>query len=154
MLDRLFHIAVNVTDLDRSVEFYQRLGFQVLADRKVDNPKLAEAFAVPSSECRFVHLRLGDDETATVLDAVEWFDPATADGAGTPAQNQRGITRFAVLTDDTDTVYRELSAAGAEFVTTPTTVMTPEGGWRVCLVKDPDGVVIQITELVPPSADE
>lgn len=154
MLDRLFHIAVNVKDLDRSVEFYRRLGFQILADRTVTNPRLAEAFAVPSSECRFVHLRLGDDETATVLDVVEWFDPATADGPGTPTQNQRGITRFAVLTEDTDRVYRELSEAGVEFVTKPTTVMTPEGGWRVCLVKDPDGVVIQITQLVPASAGE
>ena len=154
MLDRLFHIAVNVKDLDRSVEFYRRLGFQILADRKVSNPRLAEAFAVPSGECRFVHLRLGDDETATVLDVVEWFDPATADGPGTPGQSQQGITRFAVLTEDTDRVCRELRQAGVEFVTEPTTVMTPEGGWRVCLVKDPDGVVIQITQLVPASADE
>jgi N-methylhydantoinase A len=41
-----------------------------------------------------------------------------------------------------------LKADGADFVTEPTTVMTPEGGWRVCLVKDPDGVVVQVTELV------
>ena len=151
MLTRLFHIAINARDLDRSVAFYQRLGFGVLADRTVDNPKLAEAFAVPSPKCRFVHLRLGDDEQATVLDIVEWF-PETAGGAGTPAQNARGLTRFAVLTDDTDKVYEELKAAGAEFVTTPTTVLTPQGGWRVCLVKDPDGVVVQVTELVPAPA--
>lgn len=152
MLTRLFHIAINARDLDRSAGFYQRLGFQVLADRTVDNPQLSEAFAVPSSKCRFVHLRLGDDEQATVLDIVEWFGPGTADGAGTPAQNQRGLTRFAVLTGDTDKVYEELHAAGAEFITAPTTVMTPQGGWRVCLVKDPDGVVVQITQLVPPPA--
>ena len=30
MLNRLFHIAINSTDLDRSVAFYQRLGFQAL----------------------------------------------------------------------------------------------------------------------------
>lgn len=152
VLTRLFHIAINASDLGRSVEFYQRLGFGVLADRTVDNPKLSEAFAVPSSKCRFVHLRLGDDEQATVLDIVEWFGPGTADGAGTPAQNQRGLTRFAVLTDDTDKVYAELKEAGAEFITTPTTVLTPQGGWRVCLVKDPDGVVVQITQLVPAAA--
>ena len=151
MLTRLFHIAINAKDLERSVEFYQRLGFSVLADRTVDNPMLSQAFAVPSQKCRFVHLRLGDDEQATVLDIVEWF-PATADGAGAPAQNERGLTRFAVLTDDTDKVYAELKAAGAEFVTTPATVLTEQGGWRVCLVKDPDGVVVQITQLVPPPA--
>lgn len=152
MLTRLFHIAINAKDLGRSVEFYQRLGFSVLADRTVDNPELSVAFAVPSQKCRFVHLRLGDDEQATVLDIVEWFGPGTADGAGTPMQNARGLTRFAVLTDDTDKVHEELKSAGAEFITTPTTVLTPQGGWRVCLVKDPDGVVVQITQLIPPPA--
>lgn len=149
MLSRVFHIAVNVTNLDRSVEFYRKLGFQVLADRTVDNPMLSQAFAVPSSKCRFVHLRLGDDEQATLLDVVEWFNPTTAEGPGTPPQNQTGITRFAVLTDDTDKVYSELTEAGFSFLTTPTTVLTPQGGWRVALAKDPDGIVIQITELVP-----
>jgi catechol 2,3-dioxygenase-like lactoylglutathione lyase family enzyme len=152
VLTRLFHIAINAKDLGRSVEFYQRLGFTVLSERTVGNPKLSEAFAVPSRECRFVHLRLGGDEQATVLDIVEWFSPATADGAGTPAQNARGLTRFAVLTDDTDKVYEQLKEAGAEFITTPTTVMTPQGGWRVCLVTDPDGVVVQITQLMPAPA--
>lgn len=149
MLNRVFHIAINVRDLDRSLEFYQRLGFTLVADRTVDNPMLAEAFAVPSAKCRFVHLRLGDDEQATLLDVVEWFGPETADGPGAPPQNQQGITRFAVLTDDTDAVYRELTAAGFGFLTSPTTVMTPQGGWRVALAVDPDGVVVQITELVP-----
>jgi hypothetical protein len=107
------------------------------------------AFAVPSGNLRFVHLRLGDDPEAMLLDIVQWFDPDTADSPGTPPQHQQGLTRFAVLTDDTDGVYRKLSEAGTEFLTTPTTVMTPEGGWKVALALDPDGVVAQITELVP-----
>ena len=99
MLNRLFHIAINSTDLERSVAFYKRLGFQVMAEREVHNEQVKKAFAV--------------------------------------------------LTDDTDVVYRELAADGVSFLTEPTTVMTPEGGWKVCLALDPDGVVVQITELVP-----
>ena len=148
MLKRLFHLAINSTDLDRSVAFYKRLGFEELQDRTVTNPQLREAFAVPCEQCRFVHLRLGGEE-ATLLDIVEWGAPGTAPGETTPAQNAHGLTRFAVLADSTDEVYERLQADGAEFVTRPTTVMTPEGGWRVCLVKDPDGIVVQITELVP-----
>ena len=153
MLNRLFHIAINSTDLERSVAFYRRLGFQVMADREVHNDQVKAAFAVPTGDLRFVHLKLGDAEEATLLDIVEWGPPAregTADGDGTPlAQHQRGITRFAVLTDDTDAVYRTLAADGVSFLTEPTTVMTPDGGWKVCLALDPDGVVVQITELVP-----
>jgi catechol 2,3-dioxygenase-like lactoylglutathione lyase family enzyme len=151
LLNRLFHIAINSTDLDRSVEFYRTLGFTILADRTVHNEQVKAAFAVPSADLRFVHLRLGDDEQATLLDIVQWENPGTADLGGEPVlQHQRGITRFSVLTDDTDRVYEELSQAGVEFVTKPTTVMTPEGGWKVCLLRDPDGVVVQVTELLAP----
>jgi len=149
MLNRLFHIAINSTDLERSVAFYQRLGFQVLADREVHNPQVKAAFAVPSGDLRFVHLRLGDAEDATLLDIVQWGGDGTADADPTMPQHQRGITRFAVLTDDTDAVHRELAADGVPFLTEPTTVMTPQGGWKICLALDPDGVVVQITELVP-----
>lgn len=151
MLERLFHIAINSTDLDKSVAFYKNLGFNVVADRTVNNEKVKQAFAVPSSDLRFVHLRLGDDENATLLDIVQWFDPGTADATGKPPQHQRGMTRFSVLTDDTQAVHDELRDSGADILTEPTTVMTPEGGWKVCLVADPDGVVVQITELVPAS---
>lgn len=152
MLSRIFHIAINSKDLDRSLAFYQRLGFHIVADRTVENPAVREAFAVPSADLRFIHTRLGDDENAVLLDIVEWRKPCTADGPGTPAQNQQGLTRFAVLTDDTDSTYRHLLDAGIEFLTKPTTVMTPEGGWKVALVVDPDGVVVQITELLPATA--
>lgn len=150
MLNRLFHIAINSTDLERSLAFYRKLGFQVLQDRTVKNDRVKEAFAVPSGDLRFVHLRLGDDENATILDIVEWFDPATLDTGAEPVQqHQRGLTRFSVLTDDTQAVYDALSKDGVEFLTKPTSVMTPEGGWKICLVKDPDGVVVQVTELLP-----
>lgn len=154
MLNRLFHVAINSTDLDRSLAFYQRLGFSVLADRSVNNDLVKTAFQVPTGDFRFAHLRLGADEQATVLDIVEWYRPPTAaTGAGPTSQHQQGLTRFSVLTDDTEQVYRELSAEGVEFLTKPETVMTPEGGWKVCLLCDPDGVVVQVTQLLPPPSE-
>jgi catechol 2,3-dioxygenase-like lactoylglutathione lyase family enzyme len=150
MLNRLFHIAINSTDLDRSLAFYRRLGFTVLSDRKVDNDLVKTAFLVPTGDFRFAHLRLGEDEQATVLDIVEWYHPATQPVGTAPlSQHQQGLTRFSVLTEDTQRVYDELSAEGVEFLTEPASVMTPEGGWKVCLVQDPDGVVVQVTQLLP-----
>ena len=52
MLSRLFHIAVNATDLDRTVDFYTKLGFTQLQDRTVRNEAVRSAFAVPSATSR------------------------------------------------------------------------------------------------------
>lgn len=146
---RLFHIAINSTDLDRSLAFYQKLGFKMIADRTVDNPAVAKAFNVDSHDLRFLHLRLGDSEDATLLDIVQWHKPDTLPADPVASQMQRGITRFAVLAENTDEVFEEVKAAGAKVITEPTTVLTPQGGWRVSLVQDPDGVVVQITQLLP-----
>lgn len=150
-LTKFFHVAINSTDLDKSLEFYQKLGFTVVQDRTVDNPNLAKAFGVDGHRCRFAHLRLGDNPDAALLDIVEWYEPKTV-GEAVKLQNQRGISRFAVLADDTDATYEELKAQGVPFITSPYEVMTPQGGWKVCLAEDPDGVVIQIVELRPPPA--
>jgi catechol 2,3-dioxygenase-like lactoylglutathione lyase family enzyme len=153
VLDRIFHLAVNATNLERSVAFYRKLGFTEVSEREVHNPQVKAAFAVPSGDLRFVHLRLGESEDATLLDVVQWYDPPTEAGDGKPvAQHRQGLTRFAVLTQDTQQVYEKLRADDVEFLTEPTTVMTPNGGWKVCLAVDPDGVVVQITELVPAAA--
>ena len=149
---RLFHVAINSTDLDRSLDFYQRLGFRALSDRTVNNPNVMRAFNVKSHDLRFVHLRLGDSEEATLLDIVQWFKPDTEPAPPVASQMQRGLTRFAVLTDNTDEVYHDMKAAGEKLLTEPTTVMTPQGGWRICLVQDPDGVVVQVTQLLPAEA--
>jgi catechol 2,3-dioxygenase-like lactoylglutathione lyase family enzyme len=150
MLERIFHLAVNATDLERSVAFYVKLGFTAVSEREVHNDQVKAAFAVPSGDLRFVHLRLGDSADATLLDVVQWYDPETLRTDGRPLQqHQQGLTRFAVLTPDAQLMYDQLSADGVEFLTKPTTVMTPDGGWKVCLALDPDGVVVQITELVP-----
>ncbi|MEO7126618.1 MAG: VOC family protein [Nakamurella sp.] len=152
-ISRLFHIAINTKDLTRSIEFYQKLGFTLLVDREVQNDVVKTAFLVPTGYFRMAHMRIGDNEQATVLDMVQWYDPPTEDSAETPvSQHRQGLTRFSVLTDDTQHVYDELSAQGVEFLTKPQSVQTSEGGWKVCLIKDPDNVVVQVTELLPPKS--
>jgi catechol 2,3-dioxygenase-like lactoylglutathione lyase family enzyme len=149
-IHKLFHVAINSTDLDRSVTFYKRLGFTLIGDRSVSNPHLLKAFAVESCDLRFVHMRLGESDEATLLDIVQWFNPDTYPAEPVRSQMQRGLTRFAVLTDDTDATYRELKEVGVTMLTEPHTMMTPQGGWRICLIEDPDGVVVQITQLMAP----
>jgi catechol 2,3-dioxygenase-like lactoylglutathione lyase family enzyme len=154
-ISRLFHVAINTKYLDQSIGFYQKLGFTLLVDREVRNDVVMSAFMVPTGYFRMAHMRVGSDEQATVLDMVQWYDPATEETSDGPvSQHRQGLTRFSVLTDDTQRVYDELSAQGVEFLTTPHSVETPQGGWKVCLIKDPDDVVVQVTQLLPPKTQD
>ena len=71
---RIFHFALNVSDMDRSVEYYKGLGFKVRQDFVLDEETTAaacEAFGSKPHRHRGVWLQLGDDPRATVLDLAK-----------------------------------------------------------------------------------
>jgi glyoxylase I family protein len=48
VIESIFHINVNCTNLDRSLDFYKTLGFTVIRDlNEVGSEKLRRGFAYP-----------------------------------------------------------------------------------------------------------
>ncbi len=146
--NQLSFIAVNCSDLDRSLEFYvDVLGFR-LGARFAPGPSDGAA------------LRLGDDvewEMAYIddprgtgsfaLDLVEWKRPRS-DGPPYPSANHVGIYRMAFMTDDIDRDYDALRTAGVECVT-PAAHLTMGPGipdLRALLFPDPDGTMLELIE--------
>ena len=60
MARRIFHINVNVTDMERSVAFYKQFGFREDRGAETEAPGLASAFATRSGRIRWTHLLLGE----------------------------------------------------------------------------------------------
>ena len=66
MVKGIFHLNVNVTDFERSLEFYKRLGFKVVRDLGEGGNKYLErglGFQRPVS--RAALLMIGEDKHAT-----------------------------------------------------------------------------------------
>jgi glyoxylase I family protein len=61
MIESIFHINVNVTNFERSLEFYKLLGFKIINDLKeVGHAKLDEGLRMQNGRGRAVLMILGD----------------------------------------------------------------------------------------------
>src|SRR4030095_10403552 len=76
--ESIFHCTVNATNFERSLAFYQTLGFQLLRDnRDVVWPDfVAGNFGMKRAQGRGALLALGTGPEHTRLDLIEWLEPA------------------------------------------------------------------------------
>src|ERR1700723_241215 len=75
MLQRLFHVNICVTNMERSIRFYQDLGFSKVNDFTLDDSSVGDALGLKAKKLRGVFMRLGDDPSSPVLDLVQFIDP-------------------------------------------------------------------------------
>jgi uncharacterized protein GlcG (DUF336 family)/catechol 2,3-dioxygenase-like lactoylglutathione lyase family enzyme len=144
-INRIFHCNVNCTDLNKSLAFYQMLGFQVVANftEGMSSEAMAEAFGMPYAYLRGVHLRLGDEQTATRIDLVEFQNPKTQ-GQPYPYLYHTGIARICLHTEDIEYVYQKLKAKDVHFLSEPKAL--PGTDATIVCFTDPDGNVLELIE--------
>jgi lactoylglutathione lyase len=121
----LVHTCYRITDIDRSVAFYEALGFKEV--RRV--PIREEAINV------FMNLPEDGDEPRLELTynfGVDSYELGTAYG------------HIAITTPDLDSTLDRLGEQGIEPEKPPYTIR--EGGNRICFVRDPDSYRIEIIE--------
>ena len=146
--NRLFHVNMNVTDLERSIRFYDIFGFEVIFRTVQDEEtgrKSAEAFGRPDNEAEYALVRIGDNLASACIDLVEWRTHPTH-GKPYASANHAGIYRILVHVDDPDAILAALEAAGYPLMgpvlrTQPFPGKTPT---TMFCVQDPDGVVVEI----------
>ncbi len=144
----LFHFVLNVSNLERSLEFYQRLGFRVLRDNRdvVWPPMVAENFGMRVAQGRGALLGLGESADHTRLDLIEWLEPRW-EGLAKPAAGHDVIPRVVALrTRNVRAAYAELCAEGVEFIGPPRDPDPRVGIESVVCCRDPDGTVVELIE--------
>ncbi|MFT4564689.1 MAG: catechol 2,3-dioxygenase-like lactoylglutathione lyase family enzyme [Gammaproteobacteria bacterium] len=146
LLGRFFHVNICVRDMERSIRFYERLGFNKVNDFMLGGgePSIGAALGVEVKQLRGVFMRLGSESNAPMIDLVQFVDPPP-EGEPYPSLNNVGICRIAFLVDDIDAVYRELQAQDVEFVRPLQKLEGPKGSKiGVVCFKDPDGTVLEL----------
>ncbi len=122
----LIHTCYRITEVDRSVAFYEALGFE----EKGRLPIRDEAINV--------FMGLPDDGDEPRLELT--FNK----GQTEPYELGTGYGHIAITTSDLDGTLARLADQGIEPERAPYTVR--DGGPRLCFVRDPDGYRIEVLE--------
>jgi glyoxylase I family protein len=144
----LLHINLNVSDIDRSIGFYEALGFVVLGRNDAEwSPETGDVLGVPGAQGRACIMSLkGDIARTTKLDLLEWKHPLSP-SRPRPEANDPGAPRIALRVRNVEAAYRELSSAGVEFVSEPAGAAPALGIANVVCCRDPDGFLVEFVEL-------
>lgn len=158
MILGVIHVNINCTDIERSVAFYQKLGFQVAHVFGDDEPKsesdetldpdgdLAEGMTGPGgTRTRGCVLSLGDDPRSTTkLELIQYVDPPVV---GVPPKGLRdsGVSRIALRTKNLLAFVEKLRSLGIDFIMEPQEIDIV-GAHRFVLFRDPDGVLLELIE--------
>lgn len=150
MFERVFHLNIVVSDLDRAIDFYcGTLGMTAQEGHpfETEGQDLVDGFGMTQFDrvkIRGAFLRWGDDPDATCIDIVEFLEPKSSAGPY-PTVFNLGICRTALkVAGDFDEVYKKLSDQGIKFVSEPVVTTLSGKSVRWCCFPDPDGTMLEI----------
>lgn len=149
MIESIFHVNINCTNFERSLEFYKTLGFKVIRDLGEGAMKRINVGLrmPPEAVGRAVLMILGDNPRSTRIDLIQWKGPNT-EGRAYPHLWHAGMCRIALRTRTLKKDYDDLKAKGIEFWTEPIMFTLKDGkeeGFVCC--SDPDGTVIELIQV-------
>ncbi len=119
----LIHTCYRIGEIDRSVAFYEALGFEEVGRLPIREEAINVFMGLPGDGARL---------ELTYNFGVDSYELGT------------GYNHIAVTVDDFDQVLPRLAEQGIEPEKPPYTVR--DGGSRLCFVRDPDGYRIELIE--------
>ena len=120
-MPELIHTCYRIGDIDRSVAFYEALGFEELRRMPIRDEAINVFMGLPDDGARL---------ELTYNPGVDGYELGT------------GYNHIAITTSDLDATLADLAEQGIEPERPPYTVS--EGGSRLCFVRDPDDYRIEI----------
>jgi lactoylglutathione lyase len=122
-MGQLLHTCYRIGDIDRSVAFYEALGFEEIRRMPIRDEAINVFMGLPGDGARL---------ELTYNHGVDSYELGT------------GYNHIAITAADLDATLAKLSDQGIEPERPPYSVR--EGGSRLCFVRDPDGYRIEIIE--------
>jgi lactoylglutathione lyase len=123
-MSELIHTCYRIQEIDRSVDFYEKLGFEEVGRIPIREEAINVFMGLPGDGAR-LELTWNKDQ----------------DG---PYEIGTGYGHIAVTVDDLDGTLAKLAEKGIEPERPPYTVR--DGGNRICFVRDPDDYRIELIE--------
>jgi len=136
------HVAFGVTDMDRTLDFYDKLGFTgMLFDSDGYFEPMGPWYV--GREAPRQHMVLKTNPRGGGIEPVQHFPPSP------PMHGEwghAGPMDFGVGTTNLEREVERLKAEGIEFFGDPQTIESDTGSWSYVYVKEPDGNYVCLSE--------
>jgi catechol 2,3-dioxygenase-like lactoylglutathione lyase family enzyme len=136
------HVAFGTLDIERSRDFYRRLGFTGLLFDSDDFFEPMDPWYTPRTPPK-QHMMLLTNPRGAGLEPVQ-HDPPSPDMRG--EWGHRGPMEFAIGVTNLDDACGQLTAGGIETLSAVQTIDVGSGTWRYAYLADPDGLYVSLTE--------
>lgn len=138
----LHHVAVTVSDLERSLAFYCDVFDlerpEVIA---ISGPDIGRSVGVEGASLRLVFLQLA----GVKLELLEYAD--TEQRVYERRNSDVGAAHVCFRVTDLPGAYRKLAAKGVDFLTEPLTIAQgPNAGRTIVYFRDPDDFTLELLE--------
>jgi catechol 2,3-dioxygenase-like lactoylglutathione lyase family enzyme/transcriptional regulator with XRE-family HTH domain/quercetin dioxygenase-like cupin family protein len=149
----IHHYSFTVSNLERTVDFYQNiLGLQLISISDNETEGLAEALfgADLAADLGPAHMRIAVMELNGVrIEFAEYVTPKTRPQEIQP--HFAGCAHIAFRAKNIGTVRKRLEKAGVRFQAPIQSInlVFDRAAWQWCYFRDPDGIILEITEEAP-----
>jgi catechol 2,3-dioxygenase-like lactoylglutathione lyase family enzyme len=136
----IHHTGMTVSDLERSIEFYELFGYEVKARIEEEGDEVDRGTGVDGAHLDVAILERGPAR----LELIQYVSPE--DGPSPHATNNAvGAAHICLQVDDIDAAVEELSGKGIEFQSEP---IYHESGIRWVYCSDPDGITAELLQVL------
>lgn len=139
----LDHVGVVVDDLDAVAAFFIDLGFEREGESMVEGESVDKINGLDGVRAEVVMVRAPDGSGK--LELVKYHSPADNEGAHPLPANQLGFRHIAIEVNDLNTIVDGLRDNGFDTVGE---VRDFEDTFRLCYIRGPEGLIIELAEQI------
>jgi catechol 2,3-dioxygenase-like lactoylglutathione lyase family enzyme len=140
-VQRLSHLGICVTDLDRSLAFYRDgLGFREVSALDVSGREASTLLEIPGVRLRAIYL----ERDGARIELLHYPNTAPTSDAPLP-MNRPGLTHLSFRVSDLDAALKAIQSAGGSILP-HTRIDTPRFHAHAAFALDPDGTRIELVQ--------
>ena len=140
---KLRHVGITVVDAKESLEFYHGLlGFKIQKDMEESGDYIDNFSGEEGIRVRTIKMSGSD---GSLIELLEYHSHPSSKPIRRSI-TEVGCSHFALTVDDLDNLYYRMKENGVEFNSTPQ--QSPDGYAKVAFCRDPNGVLIELVEVL------
>jgi len=150
MLKNIAHVGLTVSNLEKSIEFYENtIGLTYQGQLLMEGEETEKLFGMASCKARVAYLNGSTELMAPPVELIQ-FVGIDIQSKGNQL-NQVSISELCFYVSDIDSIYEKLSDKGIEFLSKPQYFDYTSQGFgksKAVYFKDPDGIILELMECI------